>query len=192
MTPRARWTAYALAGLATLAAITFGEPAQDDLVAAVESRPRAAPTAAAEPVRQPPELGFAAWPQRSVVAPRIDPFSATPPAPPPVAAAARQAADPPPAPVPPSLPFAFMGTWQENGQTTVLLARGDRHLSVKGIGPIDNQYVVDEIAPQQIVLRYLPLDARQVLSWRAGDSAGPASPSSPVAPSQDSPEEESN
>jgi hypothetical protein len=69
----------------------------------------------------------------------------------------------PPKPQAPPVPFSFLGKITEDGETKVVLYRGGRTLTVRHAGPLDDQYQVDEIHDDRLVLRYLPLGVQQVL-----------------------------
>lgn len=71
---------------------------------------------------------------------------------------------PPPPPTAPALPFQFVGKLDDGGPIKVFLQRGNRVITA-GVGDvIDNTYRVESISDTQMVLIYLPLDIRQVLS----------------------------
>jgi hypothetical protein len=63
----------------------------------------------------------------------------------------------------PALPFSFLGKITEGGATTILLHASGRTFKVRGAGPLDERYSVDEIKDDHMVIRYLPLETRQVL-----------------------------
>ncbi|MHB8726476.1 MAG: hypothetical protein ACYC9Z_14080 [Casimicrobiaceae bacterium] len=83
-----------------------------------------------------------------------------PPPPPPVAAA------PPPAPTAPPLPFAFMGSYRQDGAAapTYFLTAGDRVYDVKVGDTLDNTYSVDGVKSGQLLLTYMPLKIQQSLA----------------------------
>jgi hypothetical protein len=62
---------------------------------------------------------------------------------------------------PPPVPFLFLGKIVEDGETNILLYATGRTFKVRGIGPLDDDYDVAEIHADHLVLRYLPLNARQ-------------------------------
>ena len=175
---RARWVAYGIAALATVAAMRWVDEAavRDEPVAAA-----AAPAAPRAATRQAPGAATAArsrpgapaggdsevrldWLARTPMGEvTADPFGAAPVEPPraPVRAAAPP---PPPAPQAPPLPFTYVGKWMEDGRTIVFLARGGQNVAVRGAGKLDDMYEVQSIDDRQVVLKYLPLGTQQVLS----------------------------
>lgn len=75
---------------------------------------------------------------------------------PPVAAPAK--------PVPPKPPFIYVGLIEESGRLKVVLAQGEQlHIVVKG-EEFGGSYRLEEIGSEEIVVIYLPLEARQSLS----------------------------
>lgn len=133
---------------------------------------KAAPPAPAPTATRPtPAAGGSALPLESLekrrqAAPAKDVFQSkswyVPPPPP------KPVAPPPPPPQPPPtappLPFQFVGKLDDSSQLKVFLQRGNRVITV-GVGDvIDNTYRVESITDTQMVLNYLPLDIRQVLS----------------------------
>jgi len=74
------------------------------------------------------------------------------------------AAAPPPAPLPPKLPFSYMGSIEEAGRVKFVLIEGDKlHIVAKG-GQFAGSYRLEEVGSEELVLTYLPLEARQSLS----------------------------
>ena len=63
----------------------------------------------------------------------------------------------------PELPFSFLGRVTEGGESTIVLHGSGRTLKVRGIGPIDDNYVVEHIRDDHLVLRHLPTGAEQAL-----------------------------
>lgn len=194
--PRTRWILYGVAGAATLAAMQWVDQEQEPEVAVVPAAPR---IGAARPAPQPQADADAQvrleWLRRrpGEELPRGDPFSARPPGAP---APQRQAAAPPPTPPPPPqappLPFTYMGKWTENGQTTVYLSQGERHVAVRGPGKLNETYVVESIDDRQMVLNYVPLGIRQVLPLAPGAPAAQAAGAAPAAAPQEESTEETN
>jgi len=79
-----------------------------------------------------------------------------PPPPPPRA--------PPPPPTAPPLPFAYMGRFQEGGDSPVIfLTRGELLYSVHVGEVIDETYRIEQLTPNEVIFIYLPMDKRQVL-----------------------------
>jgi hypothetical protein len=77
-----------------------------------------------------------------------------PPAPPP---------PPPPPPSAPSLPFAFLGQVVEDQRVQVVLARGDRVVTVAVGDSIDKNYRLESFQGGTLTFLYIPLDTRQTL-----------------------------
>lgn len=84
----------------------------------------------------------------------------------------RKAPEPPPAPVAPPLPFTYVGKWLERGETIVVLARDRQHYIVHAGENLDGTYVLESIDNDRLVIRYLPLNVAQVLSFSSGAPAG--------------------
>lgn len=111
----------------------------------------------------------AAYQTRSIEAePRLGPSRAdlfpeqtwyVPPPPPPHV--------PPPPPQAPALPFAYMGEWQEAGQTTYYLTRGTQPVSVRTGQVLDGVWRLESAAGGVLNFTYLPLN--QTRSLRTGD-----------------------
>ena len=81
-------------------------------------------------------------------------------------------------PVPPGMPFTFIGMIEESGRTKAVLAQGDQlHMVEKG-EQFGGSYRLEEILTDQAVVTYLPLDARQTVT----PAAAPGSPGVPGAP----------
>ncbi|EEA01150.1 hypothetical protein BH160DRAFT_3584 [Burkholderia sp. H160] len=101
-----------------------------------------------------------------------NPFAASswlPPPPPVVVAPA------PPAPVAPPtappVPFTYLGELDAKAaKPQVFLSNGDRLLIVSPGEVIDAQYRVESVSESDVVLTYLPLNERQVLSTQAKDN----------------------
>lgn len=93
-----------------------------------------------------------------------------PPAPAPVAEAK---------PVPPPMPYRVAGTMVHGGVSKVVLAKGDRVLTVEEGDTLEGGYRVDGIGPEEITLVYVPLDLRERLSLASGAVA--ATPSAPAS-----------
>lgn len=80
------------------------------------------------------------------------------PRPPPGAAAA------PAKPQPPKLPFAYLGLIEESGRLKGVLAQGEQlHVVAKG-EQFGGSYRLEEVGLDELVVTYLPLEARQTLS----------------------------
>lgn len=70
---------------------------------------------------------------------------------------------PPPKPTAPPLPFVYLGSLQENGETTVYLKRGEDIVVVAPEEEFDPHYRLEEALPDRLVFRYLPLQQQQVM-----------------------------
>jgi hypothetical protein len=66
-------------------------------------------------------------------------------------------------PPPPPLPFTYLGSMQDNGQTVVFLARDQRLFTVRKGEVFDGQYRLENEGSSSIELMYLPLNAKQTL-----------------------------
>ena len=66
-------------------------------------------------------------------------------------------------PQPPALPFTYLGRMTDDGESVVVLGARGRTFKVRGAGPLDADYLVEALFDDHLVLRYVPLDARQVL-----------------------------
>lgn len=73
----------------------------------------------------------------------------------------------PPPPQPPELPFSYMGRWQDGGQTTYYLTRGNLPVSVRAGQVLDGVWRLEPVSGSQLNFTYLPLD--QMRSLRTGD-----------------------
>ncbi len=87
----------------------------------------------------------------------------TPPPPPPPPQS-QTAVAPPPPPMAPPLPFTYLGKAAENGRWEVFLAIGDKTYVVHDKMVIDGMYRVEQIAPPNLTLTYLPLNQVQQLN----------------------------
>lgn len=174
-----RWLLLMTAGVASFVlAMQWGRrearPA-DEVVEAVTRPPgpaiQAGEPAAPDAVRDPMPVSVDR--SRSIPATRGNAFAVLnwQPPPAPVRAVAPPPPPPPPAaPVAPPLPFSFVGLLEKGGaRPQAFLARGES-LLVVGVGDVfdNNTYRVDSLAPQQIVLTYLPLNTVQTLQTTGG------------------------
>jgi hypothetical protein len=88
------------------------------------------------------------------------------------------AAAPAPKPVPPKVPFTYVGLIEEAGRAKVVLAQGDQlHIVAKG-EQFASSYRLEEIGTDQAVVTYIPLDARQTVT----PGAVPGAPVMPGPP----------
>jgi hypothetical protein len=99
--------------------------------------------------------------------------------PPKPAAAARDL--PPPAPTPPPMPYRVAGGVVHDGVAHVVLAKGDRVLTVREGDTLDDGYRVDAIGPQGVTLVYLPLNTPQLLAGSVAFDAARAPAARPQA-----------
>ena len=72
-------------------------------------------------------------------------------------------ADPAPA------PFAFLGRIIDDGEAVVLLHRAGRTLKVRGTGRVADDYEVDALMENLVVLRHVPSGTRQLVELTARD-----------------------
>lgn len=82
------------------------------------------------------------------------------PPPPQVARMAQAVAAPP---LPPPVPFTYLGTMQEGGQTVVFLSKEQKLYTVRKGEVFDGQYRMENEGSGRIELVYLPLNAKQIL-----------------------------
>lgn len=173
---RRRWL-LGLGGVLTLV-LAWYAPQEDTAVsrpktAAVGQRAASAPLAlrgerpetlkvASDSMRQ-EQLGRV---ERSTDGAVADLFKSTswyvpPPPPPPL-----PKAPPPPPPVPtaPALPFVFLGQIVEDQKVQVILARGDRVITVMVGDSIDKNHRLESFKGGILTFVYLPLDTRQTLA----------------------------
>jgi hypothetical protein len=106
---------------------------------------------------------------RGLPARRSDAF-----APPPAAPRKAEPVALPEAPKAPPLPYKHDGSGELQGKRFVYLVREGRSSAMLSIGDtIDGTYRVEDLARDHAVLRYLPLDTRQVLMYQAGADVPP-------------------
>ena len=74
---------------------------------------------------------------------------------------------PPPPPQAPMLPFSYMGSWQEAGQTTYYLTRGNIPVSVRQNQVLDGVWRLEPVHGNTLTFTYLPLN--QTRSLRTGE-----------------------
>jgi hypothetical protein len=67
-------------------------------------------------------------------------------------------------PTAPALPFVFLGQIVEDGKPQVILAKGDRVVTVFVGDTIDKTYRLESLLSGVLTFVYLPLDARQTLA----------------------------
>ena len=66
-------------------------------------------------------------------------------------------------------PFAFLGRFTENGEAVVLLHRAGRTLKVRRTGPVADDYEVDALLENLVLLRHAPSGTQQVIEMAAHD-----------------------
>jgi hypothetical protein len=66
---------------------------------------------------------------------------------------------------PPPLPFVYIGKVTQDGRTTVYLSRDQFSYAARVGENVDNEYRVDAIEDNRILLTYLPLGIQRVLSF---------------------------
>ena len=71
-----------------------------------------------------------------------------------------------PTPPQPELPFRFLGKLDGAETSLVLYGRG-RTLTVRGAGPLDDEYVVDAIEDGRLTLRHVPTGTSRTLELAA-------------------------
>jgi hypothetical protein len=71
---------------------------------------------------------------------------------------------PVPRPQPPELPYSFLGRITEGGIDTIVLHGAGRTLKVRGLGPLDENYAVEAIRDDHLLLRHIPTGAQQALA----------------------------
>lgn len=175
LSPTLRWALYGIALVGAIGAAIWVErdgadpavvasaPEQQD---SSETQPSSQIGTAADETRKYSALGINGLPTRSHDGASADPFS-------PrswkqmAADAARRDAPPrrPPVPQPPPLPFSYMGKLVEGKVTTVFLTNDDENYIARLGDTIDENYRVEEIGEDQMVLTYLPLKRRQHLAY---------------------------
>jgi len=103
---------------------------------------------------------FAALPKREAIGkPRGQPFEARSWAS--TASPKAAVAVAPPKPVAPPMPYRVAGQVSHDGVTQVVLARGDRVVTVQEGDRVEDNYRVESIRPDAVTLEYLPLGERQ-------------------------------
>ncbi len=176
---RTRWTLYAVAAVATVAAmwgVGRRTPDADDVVVARAPAPRSgtSPTKASTGA---PALHAVAPDARRGLPPTADPFDTQRRA---VASTATVPSAPiaPPRPTAPPVPFTYLGRWVENGKTYGVLDRQGAPSIVRVDQTMDRTYRVRSIGETTLVLEYLPLHVRQTVSAETGSAETTTAPAS--------------
>jgi hypothetical protein len=183
--PYARWSAYGLAAVLTLAAIAW--VGDDQTAAVVQPSSRTAAAGKARAGEGPQRLLSPA--ARQAEEPAGDPFAVIADGGDESARVAVRRALPEAAPAAtaPALPFTYLGSWKENGKTVVFVRRDDRSYKIEGPGPLDPEYAVRSVDERRISLKYLPLGIVQELRL---DASEPVASAVAAVPVQNSPEPE--
>jgi hypothetical protein len=98
---------------------------------------------------------------------RSNPFAVSSwlPPPPPVVQAPPE---PPPPPTAPPMPYVYLGKLDgSSAKPRIFLRNGDQLLIVSQGEVVDGQYRVESVSDVDIVLTYLPLNQRQVISMQS-------------------------
>jgi hypothetical protein len=154
-----------IGGAAALAALAPREPS--DLP---RSAGAAAPAAVSTERQGSTPERFARLPQREAIGNRRGELfpsqSWTPPAAP--APAGPAVASAPPAPVAPPMPYRVAGRVVSEGSAQVVLAKGDRVITVREGDTLEDGYRVESIGAQGVTLVYVPMNLAQQLPALAG------------------------
>ncbi len=79
-------------------------------------------------------------------------------------AARQEAAAPPPAPTPPPLQFTYIGKAIDGNRVWVFLSQDDENYVTRIGQKVDDQYRLDTINDEEVLLTYLPLNVKQTLA----------------------------
>lgn len=163
-----------VAGLAVAGLAWFAPRGSDD-ASQPANRPQAkSGSSSAVSNASPP---FASLPERTGIGKRAgDLFGSQSWAPPPAEPSEAPAAAAPPT-APPN-PYKFAARLIQGGASTVFLARGERIYEVKTGDDLEGGYRVESIAPDRVVLLYVPLGTKEDLpaSSTLGIDVPPAAP----------------
>jgi hypothetical protein len=77
----------------------------------------------------------------------------------------------PVAPQPKPLPFKLLGKVQDGDASILLLYRGGRILSIRNATPVDDDYVVDALTEDYVVLRQRSTNESQIIQLAAREEA---------------------
>jgi len=99
---------------------------------------------------------------RGEMTPAVDAFAAK------STKASRPAHELPLPPPPPQLPYTYGGSGLLDGKPVLFLERESRALAVRVGDLIDGVYRLESLGPNGALLRYLPLDASQMMAFTAG------------------------
>ena len=147
-------------GLVLAIAATAAVLLQERLAPSAQTPQAGAPATSASRA-QPAPNPFAALPSREAMGrPAGEPFGANVRTPPPSRAIAAPA---PVAPSAPPMPYRVAGLMVQDGAAQVVLAKGDRVLTVREGETLDDGYRVEAIKPDGVTLVYLPMNHRETL-----------------------------
>jgi hypothetical protein len=156
-----RWKV--LTGLVLAAAAAAAVPWLAPMFSAAPDR---APSAKAPSPGESPQNAdsrFAALPERPALGQPGGPlFSAPPPPPAPKKAAPAPVVEA--KPTPPPMPYRVAGTLTQGGVRKVVLAKGDKLITVEPGETLDGGYRVETVGRDEVTLVYTPLDARERLA----------------------------
>jgi len=142
--------------IAATAAVLVHERLAPSAGAPQASAPATSPSRA-----QPAPSPFAALPSREAMGrPAGEPFGANVRPPPPSRAAVAPA---PVAPSAPPMPYRIAGLMVQDGAAQVVLAKGDRVITVREGDTLDDGYKVEAIKPDGVTLIYVPMNHRETL-----------------------------
>ncbi|MDR7152739.1 hypothetical protein J2W49_004717 [Hydrogenophaga palleronii] len=169
---RTRWILL-LALLATLTAAWFApEPASEEGVALVPARrapePQVGARVSVSDSQNPQVLSIRSRRDEDDADALSDLFAAPPwtkPARPvaPIKAVAPEVAPEPPAPSAPPVPFSIMGSMEEGGKRAYFLQYADQSFVARVGDTLLEQYKVESVESDRLLLRYLPMDVLQTL-----------------------------
>jgi hypothetical protein len=126
-----------------------------------------APAASASHAPATPSEKLAALRKPMSLESRSNPFAVSSwlPPPPPVVQAPPE---PPPPPTAPPMPYVYLGKLDgSTAKPRIFLRNGDQLLIVSQGEVVDGQYKVESVSDVDIVLTYLPLNQRQVISMQS-------------------------
>jgi len=93
----------------------------------------------------------------------------------------KKAPPPPPPPQAPPVPFAYVGRWIEQGETTVVLSKERQHYILHAGDKVDGTYLLETVENDKLIIRYLPLNIAQVLPFSGAPPVVVPRPTQPGA-----------
>lgn len=66
---------------------------------------------------------------------------------------------------PPDLPYRFIGKTTTGGEISIVLFGRGRTITLRGPGPLDDEYVVDAVFDDYLVLRHVPTSVGKFLKF---------------------------